>query len=324
MLSDYAALQQLWELAQDSTSDPTIKSRIIGVKSQFKKLSFFFGVHLAYLVLRHTDNLSKTLQATSMSASEGAHIAAMTVTTLQTLRFDDQFSAFWDLIIKAKQEFEVQDPELPRRRKMPRRYEDGTPGDFPTDCKAHYRQSYFNALDLSINAIQERFDQPDFHTYRHLEELLMQAVRGEDTKETLALVCDFYGEDFDRSQLQLHLDTLKATFPEDLKSPTLSVHDVKKYIQSMSVAERSLISEVVTLLQLILILPSTNAVSERTFSAMRRPKTYLRATMNQERLNHLLLLHVHKELTDKLSCIDVASSFVADSEHRLSVFGRFI
>lgn len=58
-------------------------------------------------------------------------------------------------------------------------------------CKAHYRQSYFNALDLSINAIQERFDQPDFHTYRHLEELLMQAVRGEDTKETLALVCDF-------------------------------------------------------------------------------------------------------------------------------------
>jgi len=52
----------------------------------------------------------------------------------------------------------------------------------------------------------------------------MQAVRGEDTKETLALVCDFYGEDFDRSQLQLHLDTLKATFPEDLKSPTLSVH----------------------------------------------------------------------------------------------------
>jgi len=41
---------------------------------------------------------------------------------------------------------------------------------------------------------------------------------------------------------------------------------VKKYIQSMSVAERSLISEVVTLLQLILILPSTNAVSERTFS----------------------------------------------------------
>ena len=97
----------------------------------------------------------------------------------------------------------------------------------------------------------------------------MQAVRGEDTNKTLSFVCDFYGEDFDRSQLQLHLDTLKTTFPENLKSPTLSVHNVKKYIQSMLMAKRSLISEVVTLLQLILILPSTNAVGERTFSGMR-------------------------------------------------------
>ena len=31
---------------------------------------------------------------------------------------------------------------------------------------------------------------------------------------------------------------------------------------------------------------------------MRRVKTYLRATMKQEGLNHLLLLCVHKELTD--------------------------
>lgn len=76
LLSNYVALQQLWETAKDSTSDPTTKGSIIGVQSQFK---IFFGVNLAELVLRHTDNLSKILQSTSMSASEGAHIAAMTV-----------------------------------------------------------------------------------------------------------------------------------------------------------------------------------------------------------------------------------------------------
>ena len=46
--------------------------------------------------------------------------------------------------------------------------------------------------------------------------------------------------------------------------------------------------------------------------------------MKQERLNHLLLLHVHKQLMDNLSCTDVASCIVGDSEHRLSVFGRFM
>jgi len=61
--------------------------------------------------------------------------------------------------------------------------------------------------------------------------------------------------------------------PPHLKSTSLSIHDAKAFIQNMNVAKRSLISEVVTLLQLILVLPSTNAVSERTFSAMRRLKT---------------------------------------------------
>ena len=323
LLSNYIALQHLWETAKDSTADPTIKGRIIGVQSQFKTFSFFFGVNLAELALKHTDNLSKTLQSTSMSASEGAYIAAMTVKTLKLLRTDDQFTAFWDLVIKAQQEVEVCDPELPRRRKAPSRYDDGAPGDFPRDCQAHYRQSYFEALDQVVNSIEDRFDQPDFHSYKQLEDLLMRTIRRESTQECFDFVVKFYHNDFDSSQLRLHLEILQATFPAELISPTLSFHDVSKYIQSLSDAERSLMSEVVTLLKLVLVLPSTNAVSERSFSAMRRLKSYLRTTMKQERLNHLLLIHVHKEHTDSLSCVDVASSLVGDSEHRLSVFGRF-
>ena len=70
-------------------------------------------------------------------------------------------------------------------------------------------------------------------------------------------------------------------------------------------------------------MPSTNAVSKRLFSALRRIKTYLQSTMSQDRLNHLLVLHVHKELTDSLDMITVANDFVAGSEHRLSMFGCF-
>ena len=99
LLSNYAALQQLWETLKNSTPDPTIKGRIIGVQFQFKTFSFFFGANLAELVLRHTDNLSKTLQSTSMFASEGDHIVAMTLKTLKSLRTDDHFTAFWGLVI---------------------------------------------------------------------------------------------------------------------------------------------------------------------------------------------------------------------------------
>ena len=39
--------------------------------------------------------------------------------------------------------------------------------------------------------------------------------------------------------------------------------------------------------------------------------------MSQDRLNHLMILHVHKELTDALDLKEVANEFVCGSEHRL-------
>ena len=55
VLTNYTALQRLWETSKDSTSDPTIKARIIGVESQFKTFSFYFGIHLGELILKYTD-----------------------------------------------------------------------------------------------------------------------------------------------------------------------------------------------------------------------------------------------------------------------------
>ena len=59
-----------------------------------------------------------------------------------------------------------------------------------------------------------------------------------------------------------------------------------------------------------LVMPASNAVSERSFSTLRRVKTYLRSTMCQDRLNYLIILHVHKERTDALDLKDVANEFV--------------
>ena len=63
--------------------------------------------------------------------------------------------------------------------------------------------------------------------------------------------------------------------------------------------------------------------SERTCSALRYIKTYLRSTMMQDRLNRLLATYVHKEELDKLDLRDVGHDFVKGHEHRLSIFGTF-
>ena len=65
-------------------------------------------------------------------------------------------------------------------------------------------------------------------------------------------------------------------------------------------------------------MPATNATSERTFSSLRRVKTYLHSTMTQLRVNHLLILSAHSDKTDVLSLKDVANDFVSAHETRLS------
>ena len=91
----------------------------------------------------------------------------------------------------------------------------------------------------------------------------------------------------------------------------------------MSQSQTELLSEVSKVLKLMLVMPASNAAGERSFSSLRRIKSYLRSTMKQSRLNHLMVLHIQKEATDKLNLIDVANMFIAGSEHRMTVFGTF-
>ena len=79
--------------------------------------------------------------------------------------------------------------------------------------------------------------------------------------------------------------------------------------QELDTIKRMLVAEVIKLVKLILVVPATNAVSERSFSFLTRIETYLRsATTN-------------KLLTDRLNLTKVAEEFVVRREGRKSKFG---
>ena len=58
--------------------------------------------------------------------------------------------------------------------------------------------------------------------------------------------------------------------------------DVLKFFRNCIPGQLELMSEVCKLVKLLLVMPATNAESERSFSAIRRIKTYLRSTMSQQ------------------------------------------
>jgi len=63
-----------------------------------------------------------------------------------------------------------------------------------------------------------------------------------------------------------------------------------------------MIPEVVSLLKFYLVCSASSASAERSFSQLRRLKSYLRSTMTQRRLNSLLVLSTY---TDELDQVDM-------------------
>ena len=75
----------------------------------------------------------------------------------------------------------------------------------------------------------------------------------------------------------------------------------------------------------IMVNPTTSCTLavERSLSTTRRLKTWRQSTMKSKRFNNLTLLHVHKDLTNKLDMYEVGREFVSVRENRQNYFGQF-
>ena len=133
-------------------------------------------------------------------------------------------------------------------------------------------------------------------------------------------MCSFYGDDINSTRLRVQLELLGTNF-RDVEDSEISFHSVVESLKSLQ--HKEYLSEVATIVKLTLAMPATNATSERTFSPLRHVKNYLRSTVTQARVNHLLILSAHSDKTDLLSLKDVANDFVSVHETRLSLFGKF-
>ena len=317
-MDNYSVLEDLWEEYLNENPDSDAKIRVQGVAASMKKFDTFFGFTFGEYLLRFTDNLSKTLQSPELCAADCHALANDTLKTLENLKSYENFSKLWDKIKTQASSLDVDEPILPRKRKRPARYDNGTPNlEFDT-VEKYYQHFYIEAFDLIINSIRRRFDQPGFNTYKNLENLLLKAAKEEDYNSEFEFVTNFYGTDIDKYLLETQLVSFQSCFPKDKKA------NLKSFAEFINLPGKGLLfSQIKIVLKLIFVMAGSNAGSERSFSGLKRLKTYLRSSMNQDRLNHLMTLNIHKEETDSLSVIEICNEFVSKSDYRMQIFGKF-
>src|SRR5207302_1351065 len=146
-----------------------------------------------------------------------------------------------------------------------------------------------------------------------------KAANKENYEKELASVIQFYGDDFDKETLTMHLQIFQLLFEDTRHLVTLQC--LREMFKSFTSVQLCSIQQVAKLYELLLVLPATNATSERSFSALRRIKTYLRSTMTQARLNNIMTLHVHQDMCDDLCLFRCLNDFFAANEVRITRFG---
>uniref|UniRef100_UPI00358EF41D zinc finger MYM-type protein 1-like isoform X2 n=1 Tax=Myxine glutinosa TaxID=7769 RepID=UPI00358EF41D len=318
VIDNYGVLRCTWdEYLEDKHLKSDVKAQIVGIKVKMESFDFYFGTRVAGLILKLTDNLSKTLEHTDMSASNCQEIAVGTLKTLEKMRSDYDWQLFWASTVQEAENLCLTDLTSPQKRRI------RTQSEYPETTKEHYHRMWNRAFDSAKEGIEDRFDQPGYVVLKNLECILAKGANGEPYGVELSTIEEAYKGDFSPKLLAVQLCYIQAQLNElGEHSQTFSWRDVLLLVRKMTLAQRNIVSEVVKILKLLLLIPATSAVGLRSASVLHRVKTYLASTVAQQRLNHCVLLHVHKELTDSINLIDAANEFV-NNEKRQRNFGRF-
>lgn len=186
IIDNYSFLYELWdECLKELGLNRDIKSRIIGCKAQMGTFDLYFGLKLGKLLYAHTDKLSQTLQIEKISAVSSKRLAMLTVKTISDLNNAESFNLLYDLCMKGIQKISfVDEPILKRKRKEPKysllHYLDGcestSEADYPKTPRDRYRKLYYEAIDVLISSIRDRFNQPSFLVFESLESLLIKNI----------------------------------------------------------------------------------------------------------------------------------------------------
>ncbi|KAF0718392.1 zinc finger MYM-type protein 1-like [Aphis craccivora] len=142
--------------------------------------------------------------------------------------------------------------------------------------------------------MENRFKENQMDIISGLSEMFMSE---EPTEDLLKLVSDTYN--FNTHDLKTELEIFNRMFNQKYDNTSVSEKLEAKidYIRQNDIQKGfPLITES---LKIFLTIPTNTASCERSFSCLKRLKTYLRTTMGQERLSSLANLQIEKNY-----CID--------------------
>lgn len=225
-----------------------------------------------------------------------------------------RFANLWTVVEMQASTMNSAPPALRRNARAPRRIQTSEPHQFASP-KENFRVDYYSVVDSTINCLEKRISDKALPALIAIENIIISGWHGLPVADSeLQAVSQQYGDDIDIDRLKSQVQSLE-NFPRPTSgNKSVKLDDVLSIIGKSDLTV--MIPQVVLLAQLYLINPATTATAERSFSRLRRLRTYLRSTMTQSRLNHLFILNMYQEFVDSLDMNRIANEFINSGDEK--------
>ena len=286
-----------------------------GLLLQVKDFKFLVSLIIFDRILTCTKSLSDSLQNSQIDLGKAADLVLATEGTLQDFRTDDE----WEKVFNyAKSVAGINNVEISatvqsrRQRQAPRRFEDGIicqsigARDILSSSQHYKVNVYFPVLDSILLELKNRFSHNNIEIMKGISSINPQSRKFFDVSSLKPLAI-LYNLDYDCLCMEVTL--AKKTLA---KCELENIHDV--FLELLPL--RSAFPILLKLVQISMTIVVSTAHCERSFSALKRIKTYLRASMGEERLQNLSILAIEKKLASELSLDAVVDIFASEDKNR--------
>ncbi|XP_030047161.1 uncharacterized protein LOC115461455 [Microcaecilia unicolor] len=300
-----------------------------GLLKTVRKLEFCVCLIIFYHVLRIIHVTHKALQAEDTTLSRASSVLQKTVDVLQNMRTDARWADIWEEIQKFCKLHIVPDTDekhaYKRRQSRPVKRTASLECSFLTstlgqreslsessseneNAKEKWgRQLYFSVLDTLLEECSRRFSPQSMEIAKSVDAVLKCDLEGSN-----GLLSKY------ASALSIHTKLAHAEMElikNDLPNTDISLEALK------AATSTHYYPNFTKLLKLALTLPVGTATCERSFSAMRRVRNWLRSTMGQERLTTLCLLNTESDLVGDIDPEQIIDTYDAKSSRRMMIQG---
>ena len=273
--------------------------------------SFDFIIHLLFMnkIYSITNILSKFLQHSNISLTDALNQVKTTIDTLKTLRTDTEFDSVYSEALKLSDENGIEPPRPIRKKTISIRLGGGIDATTILSVKDYYRiNTYYMTLDTIITSINNRFDENTIGIVVLMEKLFL-------TKDLLS---DDEVKNLSKTYL-VSYDDLKAEqqlYKNKMHNQKINIADATKYIldNNFHIA----FSSKNGLFKILWTIPVNSCECERSFSALKRLKTYLRNSMREERLSGLAILNIEKDV--EINMEQIVIDFIPKKQGRKMIF----